>query len=77
MAQLGQDRLDEIADLEIAIESAVVTYLEKGYSEEWITQRLRSIEIRNDLTAEWNRSGVKKGKEYVILLMRLVRHLLV
>ena len=67
LAQVGSERLDEIADPEIAIERAVTTYREKGYSEEWITQRLRGIEIRKDLTAEWNRSGVKKGKEYAIL----------
>ena len=67
LAQVGSERLDEIADPEIAIERAVATYREKGYSEEWITQRLRGIEIRKDLTAEWNRSGVKKGKEYAIL----------
>ena len=60
-------RLDEIADSEIAIERAVTTYREKGYSEEWITQRLRGIEIIKDLTAEWDRSGVKKGQEYAIL----------
>ena len=67
LAQVGSERLDEISDPEIAIERAVTTYREKGYSEEWITQRLRGIEIRKDLTAEWNRSGVKKGKEYAIL----------
>ena len=67
LAKVGSERLDEIADPEIAIERAVTTYREKGYSEEWITQRLRGIEIRKDLTAEWNRSGVKKGKEYAIL----------
>lgn len=67
LAQVGSERLDEIADPEIAIERAVATYREKGYSEEWITQRLRGIEIRNDLTAEWGRSGVKKGREYAIL----------
>ena len=67
LAQVGSERLDEIADPEIAIERAVATYREKGYSEEWITQRLRSIEIRKDLTAEWDRSGVEKGIEYAIL----------
>ena len=67
LAQVGSERLDEIADPEIAIERAVATYREKGYSEEWITQRLRGIEIRKDLTSEWNRSGVKKGTEYAIL----------
>ena len=67
LAQVGSERLDEIADPEIAIERAVTTYREKGYSEEWITQRLRGIEIRKDLTSEWDRSGVKKGREYAIL----------
>ena len=67
LAQVGSERLDEIADPEIAIERAVATYREKGYSEEWITQKLRGIEIRKDLTAEWDRSGVKKGQEYAIL----------
>ena len=67
LAQVGSERLDEIADPEIAIERAVSTYRQKGYSEEWIYQRIRSIEIRNDLTAEWNRTGVKEGLEYAIL----------
>ena len=67
LAQVGSERLDEIADPEIAIERAVATYREKGSREEWITQRLRGIEIRKDLTAEWDRSGVKKGREYAIL----------
>ena len=67
LAQVGSERLDEIADPEIAIERAVATYREKGYSEEWITQRLRGIEIKKDLTSEWDRSGVKKGREYAIL----------
>ena len=65
--QVDSERLDEIADSEIAIERTVTTYREKGYSEEWITQRLRGIEIIKDLTAEWDRSGVKKGQEYAIL----------
>lgn len=67
LAQLGKERLDEIADPEQAIERAINTYRMKGYSEEWITQRLKSIEIRKDLTSEWNRSGVKSGEEYGIL----------
>ena len=75
LAQVGSERLDEIADPEIAIERAVATYREKGYSEEWITQRLRGIEIRKDLTAEWDRSGVKKDKNMQYLPMRLVKHL--
>ena len=67
LAQVGSERLNEIADPEIAIERAIETYRQKGYSEEWITQRMRSIEIRKDLTAEWNRVGVKKDIEYAIL----------
>ena len=77
LAQVGSERLDEIADPEIAIERAVATYREKGYSEEWITQRLRSIEIRKDLTSEWDRAGVKKGRNMQYSPMRLVKRLLV
>ena len=67
LAQVGSERLDEIADPELAIERAITTYRKKGYSEEWITQRMRSIEVRKDLTAEWDRSGVKEGLEYSLL----------
>lgn len=67
LAQLGKERLDEIADPEQAIERAINTYRKKGYSEEWINQRLRSIEIRKDLTNEWNKSGIDEGIEYAIL----------
>lgn len=67
LAQLGKERLDEIADPEQAIERAINTYRNKGYSEEWINQRLRSIEIRKDLTNEWNKSGIDGGIEYAIL----------
>lgn len=66
LAQVGSERLNEIADPELAIERAINLYREKGYTEEWITQRMRSIEIRKDLTAEWDRSGVKIGREYAI-----------
>lgn len=67
LAQLGKERLDEIADPEQAIERAINTYRNKGYSEEWINQRLRSIEIRKDLTNKWNKSGIDEGIEYAIL----------
>ncbi|WP_286009382.1 BRO family protein [Methanobrevibacter woesei] len=67
LAQLGKERLEEIADPEQAIERAIQTYRNKGYSNEWITQRLRSIEIRKDLIHEWHKSGIKEGIEYVIL----------
>lgn len=67
LAQVGSDRLDEVADPEIAIERAISTYRKKGYSEDWISQRIRSIEVRKDLTAEWDRSGVEEGLEYALL----------
>lgn len=67
LAQVGSDRLDETADPELAINRALNTYRKKGYSDEWINQRLKSIDIRNELTDEWNRGGIKEGLEYAIL----------
>jgi hypothetical protein len=67
LAQMGKERLEEMADPEIAMQRAINTYRQKGYSEEWITQRMRSIETRKELTAEWNRVGVNEGIEYAIL----------
>ena len=67
LAKIGHERLDEIADPQLAIERAISNYRKKGYSEEWITQRLKTIEFRKELTAEWNRSGVKEGLEYALL----------
>ena len=67
LAQMGKERLEEIADPEIAMHRAINTYRKKGYSEEWITQRMRSIETRKELTAEWNRVGVNEGIEYAIV----------
>ena len=67
LAQMGKERLEEIADPEIAMQRAINTYRKKGYSEEWITQRMRSIETRKELTAEWDRVGVNEGIEYAIL----------
>ena len=67
LAEVGNERIAEISDPEIAIFRAIETYRKKGYSEEWISQMMRSIETRKDLTAEWNRSGVKKPSEYAIL----------
>ena len=67
LAQVGNERLNEIADPELAIERAIETYRRKGYSEDWISQRLKSIEVRKDLTAEWKRVGVKRKNEYGIL----------
>ena len=67
LAKVGAERLDEIADPEISINRAVENYRKKGYTEAWINQRLRTIEMRKELTDEWNRSGVKKGVEYAML----------
>ncbi|MCL2116085.1 MAG: Bro-N domain-containing protein [Methanobrevibacter sp.] len=67
LAELGKERFDEIIDPEITINRAVKTYRSKGYSEKWITQRLKSIEMRKELTDEWKRSGVEEGIEYSIL----------
>ena len=67
LAQMGKERLEEIADPEIAMQRAINTYRQKGYSEEWITQRMRTIETRKELTAEWKRVGVNEGIEYAIL----------
>jgi len=67
LQMLGAERLDEIADPEKAMQRAVATYKAKGYSDKWITQRLRSIEIRKELTDEWQNSGISTSKEYAAL----------
>lgn len=67
LAQVGKERLDEIEDPEIGIDRLMETYLKKGYNKEWINQRLKSIEVRKDLTEEWQERGVKKGQEFAIL----------
>lgn len=67
LASVGKERIDETIDPELAIDRALETYLKKGYSEDWIHQRLLSIRIRNTLTDEWEKRGVEKGIEYAIL----------
>jgi hypothetical protein len=67
LAKMGSERIDEIEDPEIGFDRLMETYLKKGYSEKWINQRLKSIEVRKDLTDEWEKRGVKKGQEYAIL----------
>ena len=67
LAQVGRERIDEIEDPEIGIDRMMGTYLRKGYSKEWINQRLKSIEVRKELTDEWDDRGMKQGKEYAIL----------
>ena len=67
LAKVGAERLDEIADPEKAMERAVATYKAKGYSDKWISQRLRSIEIRKELTDEWQNAGINNPKDYAAL----------
>ena len=67
LARVGYERLEETADPELAINRALKTYLKKGYTPEWINLRLKSIEIRKDLTDEWEERGVKEGLEFAIL----------
>ena len=67
LSKVGSVIIDEASDPELAIERAIRTYRSLGYSESWINQRLKSIEVRKGLTDEWERSGVKQGREYAIL----------
>ena len=67
LAQVGRERIDEIEDPELGIDRLMETYLRKGYSKEWINQRLKSIEVRKELTDEWENHGVQKGQEFAIL----------
>ena len=67
LAEVGKERIDETIDPEIAIDRALETYLKKGYSEDWIHQRVLAIRVRNELTAEWRERGIKQGAEYAIL----------
>lgn len=67
LARVGYERLEETADPELAINRALKTYLKKGYSQNWINQRLKSIEVRKVLTDEWEKRGVKEGLEFAIL----------
>ena len=73
LAMVGRERIEETIDPEQAIDRALETYLKKGYSEEWVHQRLLAIRIRNELTDEWRKRGVQKGKEYAILTDEITR----
>ena len=73
LAMVGKERIEETIDPEQAIDRALDTYLKKGYSEEWVHQRLLAIRIRNELTDEWKKRGVQKGKEYAILTDEISR----
>ena len=67
LAQVGRERIEEVIDPELTIERTLETYAKKGYSREWINQRLQAIQVRKELTDEWDKRGVKKGVEYAIL----------
>ena len=67
LAQVGRERIEETIDPELTIDRALVTYLKRGYTREWINQRLQAIQVRKELTDEWDDRGVKQGLEYAIL----------
>lgn len=73
LAEVGKDRVEEIIDPELTIDRALETYLEKGYSREWINQRLQAIQVRKELTDSWQDHGVEKGKEYAILTNEITK----
>ena len=73
LAQVGRERIEETIDPEQAIDRALETYLKKGYSSDWVHQRILAIRVRNGLTAEWQARGVEKGREYAILTDEITR----
>lgn len=73
LAQVGRERIEETIDPELTIERALETYQRKGYSREWINQRLQAIQVRKELTDEWDARGVQRGSEYAILTDEISR----
>ena len=73
LAEVGKERIEETIDPELTIDRALETYLKKGYSREWINQRLQAIQVRKELTDEWTDRGVKKGREFAILTDEITR----
>lgn len=73
LAQVGRERIEETIDPELTIDRALETYLKKGYPREWINQRLQAIQVRKELTDEWDARGVRKGMEYAILTDEISR----
>ena len=73
LAEVGRERIEETIDPELTIDRALETYLKKGYTREWINQRLQAIQVRKELTDEWQDRGVKKGVEYAILTDEITR----
>ena len=73
LAKVGRERIDETKDPELAIDRAMQTYLQKGYSKDWINQRLKTIEVRKELTDEWNRVGIEKQEDFAILTNEITK----
>ena len=73
LAQIGRERIEETIDPELTIDRALETYLRKGYSREWVNQRLQAIQVRKELTDEWDARGVQQGIEYAILTDEISR----
>ena len=73
LAEVGRERIEETIDPELTIDRALETYLKKGYSREWINQRLQAIQVRKELTDEWQDRGVQKGVEFAILTDEITR----
>ncbi|MCD4654130.1 Bro-N domain-containing protein [bacterium] len=73
LAKVSYERIEETEDPELAFDRAIATYLKKGYSKEWINQRLKSIEVRKELTDEWHERGMKEGLEYAILTNEITK----
>lgn len=73
LAEVGRERIEETIDPEVTIERALETYLKKGYTREWINQRLQAIQVRKELTDEWSDRGVKQGREFAILTDEITR----
>ncbi|MBU0279245.1 BRO family protein [Gemella sp. zg-1178] len=73
LAQVGKERIDEIIDPELTIDRALETYLKKGYTREWINQRLQAIQVRKELTDTWQDHGVREGREYAILTNEITK----
>ena len=73
LAEVGKERIDEIVDPELTIDRALETYVKKGYTREWINQRLQAIQVRKELTDTWQDHGVKEGREYAILTNEITK----
>ena len=73
LAEVGKERIDEIIDPELTIDRALETYLKKGYTREWINQRLQAIQVRKELTDSWQDHGVKEGKDFAILTNEITK----